>query len=65
LSKIFVIYVIDFDPIWIYTFLALQNDCHNLNFVKLAKKWPEMVVKWSNVKVVSFFPNRLYFASID
>ena len=28
------IYVIDFDPIGIYTCLALQNDCQNLNFVK-------------------------------
>ena len=28
------IYVIDFDPIRIYTCLALQNDRQNLNFVK-------------------------------
>ena len=34
LSKEFVIYVIDFDPIRIYTCLALQNDHQNLNFVK-------------------------------
>jgi hypothetical protein len=29
-----VIYVIDFDPIVIYTCLSLQNDRQNLNFVK-------------------------------
>ena len=34
MSKIFVIYVIDFDPIRVFTCLALQNDRQNLNFVK-------------------------------
>ena len=53
------IYVINFDPIGIYTCLALQNDRQNQDFVKeicvVGKKWPEMVVKWPNTKVVSFF----------
>ena len=52
-------YVIDFDSIGIYTCLALQNDSQNLYFVKyicvVGKKWTEMVVKWPNAKVVSFF----------
>ena len=34
MSKNFVIYVIDFDPIRVFTCLALQNDRQNLNFEK-------------------------------
>ena len=34
MSKQFLIYVIDFDPIGIYKLLAPQNDCGHLNFVK-------------------------------
>ena len=54
------IYVIDFDPIRVYTCLALQNDHQILNFVKeiyvIAKKWPQMVEKWPFLKLkFSFF----------
>ena len=34
MTKQFVIYVVDFDPIEILTHLAPQNDCQHLNFVK-------------------------------
>ena len=50
---------------WDLPSLALQNDCQNLNFEKVVcswqNKWQEIVVKWPNAKVVSFFSNRLWF----
>ena len=60
------IYVIDFDPIGIYTCLALQNDCQNLNFVKdicvVGKKMARNGCKMAKHKSCQFFfPNRLYF----
>ena len=44
-------YAIAFDPIEIQTCDAPQNDRLNHSFLKkLAKKWPEMVLKWSFLK---------------
>jgi hypothetical protein len=39
-----VIYVIAFDPIKIMTCWALQNDCHNLSFVKATNVVGEKMV---------------------
>ena len=59
MSRIFIIYVIDFDLIGISTCLPPLNDHKNLNFVKdiyvAGKKRPEIVVNWPYAKVVCFF----------
>ena len=48
-------YVVVFDPIEIFTYQAPQNDRQNLSFVKVlyivAKKWPEMLLKWPFLKL--------------
>ena len=53
------IYVIDFDPIGIYTCLALQNDRQNLNFVKdicvVGKKMARNGCKMAKRKSCQFF----------
>ena len=56
LSKNIWIYIIAFNPIEIQTQQAPQNDRRNLSFVKDTNviKWPEMVVKRTFQKVVSF-----------
>ena len=53
------IYVIDFDPIGIYTCLALQNDRQNLNLVKdicvVGKKMARNSCKMAKHKSCQFF----------
>ena len=52
------IYVVAFDPVKILTYWTLQSDRQNLSFVttinKLAKKWPEIPVKWLTPSFVIF-----------
>ena len=60
-----VFYVVAFDPIKILTLKAPQNDLLNLSFVKdfyvVAKKWPEMVIKWPFMshKLLEFFSYKI------
>ena len=68
-KKKFVIYDY-FDPIGIYTRLALQNDRQNLNFVKdicvVGKKMARNSCKMAKHKSCQFFfPNRLYMNEIS
>ena len=52
------IYVIDFDPIWFQTQLALQNDCQHLNFLKDICSWQKMAgnsCKMAKHKSCQFF----------
>ena len=64
-------YVVAFDPIKILTLKAPQNDRLNLSFVKdfyvVAKKWPEMVIKWPfmSQKILVFFLTKLKIKGND
>ena len=65
------LYVVAFDPIKILTLKAPQNDRLNLSFVKdfyvVAKKWPEMVIKWPfmSQKISVFFLTKLKIKGND
>ena len=56
------IYVINFDPNYIFIDWAHQNDRQNLSFVKainvVVKKWPEMIVQWPTPSIVRFISNQ-------
>ena len=56
------IYVIYFEPNYIFIDWAYQNDCQNLSFVKanyvIVKKWPEMIVQWSTPSIVRFISDQ-------
>ena len=66
-----VIYVVVFDPIKILVGWAHQNDRLNLSFLKdffvVAKKWPEMVIKWPfmSQKILVFFLTKLKIKGND